>query len=250
MSELIEIPDLGGADVVEIVELFIQPGDTVELEQTLAVMESDKATMDLPASIEGTIQDVMVKVGDKVSQHSPFAMLRRKGSESIENFKVSAEKQYNSTFVLDKSKVFIVHGHDDLAKTETARFVENLGFKAIILHEQANFGKTIIEKIEKYSDVGFGIVLYTPCDLGREESGRDLKPRARQNVIFEHGFLIGKLQRENVVALFKGNVETPNDISGVVYIEMDNYNAWKIKLAKELRESGYNIDMDRLVTIC
>lgn len=78
MSELIEIkiPDLGGADEVEIVEVLIQSGDAVEQEQTLAVMESDKATMDLPASMAGTIQDVVIKVGDKVSQDSLVAMIR------------------------------------------------------------------------------------------------------------------------------------------------------------------------------
>ncbi|MCK5191592.1 MAG: branched-chain alpha-keto acid dehydrogenase subunit E2, partial [Methylococcales bacterium] len=77
MSDLIEIkiPDLGGADEVEIVEILVQPGDAVEQEQTLAVMESDKATMDLPASMAGTIQDVIIKVGDKVSQDSLVLML-------------------------------------------------------------------------------------------------------------------------------------------------------------------------------
>ena len=69
----------------------------------------------------------------------------------------------------DKSQVFIVHGHDDLAKIETARFIEKLGFKPIILHEQASSGQTIIEKIENYSNVGFGVVLYTPCDIGAKK---------------------------------------------------------------------------------
>ncbi len=85
MSELIEIkiPDLGGADEVEIVEILIQPGDAIEPEQTLAVMESDKATMDLPASMAGTIQEVIIKVGDKVSQDSLVAMLRPSAGESV-----------------------------------------------------------------------------------------------------------------------------------------------------------------------
>ena len=90
------------------------------------------------------------------------------------------------------NKVFIVHGHDDALKNEVARFIEKLGLEAIILHEQANKGKTIIEKIEYYSDVSFGIVLYTPCDIGGETK-ENLQPRARQNVVFEHGYLIGKI---------------------------------------------------------
>lgn len=148
--------------------------------------------------------------------------------------------------ILDKSKVFIVHGHDNLAKEETARFVESLGLKAIILHEQASSGNTIIEKIEKHSNVGFAIVLYTPCDLGKAKNDQELNERARQNVIFEHGYLMGKIGRNNVCALVKSQVEKPNDISGVVYVEMDTNGAWKNSLIKEMISSGYVIDANRL----
>jgi len=144
----------------------------------------------------------------------------------------------------DNSKIFIVHGHDELAKTQVARFIEKLGLKPIILHEQASSSQTIIEKIESYTDVGFGVVLYTPCDKGAKESETDsLKNRARQNVVFEHGFLIGKLGRNNVCPIVKGTVETPNDISGIVYTPMDGIE-WQISLARELRKAGYNIDMN------
>ena len=149
---------------------------------------------------------------------------------------------------LSKSEVFIVHGHDDLAKTQTARFIEKLGLKPIILHEQINSGKTIIEKIEEFSNVGFGIILYTPCDKGcknGEES--NLSSRARQNVVFEHGYLIGKIGRQNVCALVKGNIETPTDISGVVYVSMDSDESWHLKIAKELKIAGYNIDLNNLL---
>ncbi|MTI49985.1 MAG: DNA-binding protein [Firmicutes bacterium] len=147
---------------------------------------------------------------------------------------------------LDKTKVFIVHGHDTLAKVETARFIESLGLKAIILHEQASSGSTIIEKIEEYTNVGFAIVLYTPCDLGKVKGDDDLKARARQNVVFEHGYLMGKIGRKNVCALVKSEVERPNDISGVVYIPMDDHGAWKTGLVKEMMSSGYNIDAYKL----
>lgn len=148
---------------------------------------------------------------------------------------------------MDKSKVFIVHGHDDAAKSEAARFVEKLGFKAIILHEQASSGNTIIEKIEANSNVGFAIVLYTPCDVGASKAEKDqLKPRARQNVIFEHGYLIGKIGRKNVSALVKGDVETPNDISGVVYIKMDEADSWKYAVGKEMKACGYDVDLNKI----
>jgi predicted nucleotide-binding protein len=151
------------------------------------------------------------------------------------------------TKTLSKTEVFIVHGHDEAAKTKTARYIEKLGLKPIILHEQASGSKTVIEKIEAYSNVGFGIVLYTPCDIGaKKDDNPNLKNRARQNVVFEHGFLIGKIGRENVCALVKDDIETPNDISGVVYVKMDDDDAWHIKIARELRNSGYEIDMNKL----
>lgn len=154
--------------------------------------------------------------------------------------------QTQQNIEIDRKKVFIVHGHDDVAKLETARFIEKLGFEPIILHEQVSSGQTIIEKIESHTNVGFGIVLYTPCDVGAKKGYEDsLKTRARQNVVFEHGFLIGKIGRKNVVALVKDNVETPNDISGVVYVSMNG--DWKLDLAKELRASGYAIDMNKVI---
>ena len=148
---------------------------------------------------------------------------------------------------IDCSKVFIVHGHDDGAKNEVARFIEKLGFEAKILHEQIDSGATIIEKLEKHTDVGFAIVLYTACDVGGVRSKpEDLKPRARQNVVFEHGLLIGKIGRANVVALVKGDLEIPNDISGVVYKSMDISGAWKYSIAREMKSSGYDVDMPKV----
>lgn len=145
----------------------------------------------------------------------------------------------------DKRKVFIVHGHDVEAKLEVARFIEKLNLEPIILHEQANDGLTIIEKIEKYSDVGFGIVLYTHCDIGyAKEREKEKMDRARQNVVFEHGYLIAKLGRKNVCALVRDNIEVPNDISGIVYVPLDKNDGWKIALAKEMKSAGYKINFN------
>ncbi|MEA9746511.1 nucleotide-binding protein [Xanthomonas campestris pv. raphani] len=144
----------------------------------------------------------------------------------------------------NKRNVFIVHGRDEAAKQEVARFVESLGLKSIILHEQASSGMTIIEKIEHYAnDADFALVLYTACDQGRGNHEKALAPRdrARQNVVFEHGYLIGKLGRENVCALRKGDIETPNDISGVVYVSLDTFGGWKAEVSKELKACGYTL---------
>ena len=149
---------------------------------------------------------------------------------------------------MDKSKVFIVHGHDGEAKEAVARFVEKIGLEAIILHEQVSSGNTIIEKIEANSNVSFAIVLYTPCDVGASKGEQDRpKPRARQNVIFEHGYLIGKIGRKNVCALVKGDIEKPTDISGVVYIPMDEGDGWKLAVGKEMKACGYEFDPSKLL---
>ncbi len=142
-------------------------------------------------------------------------------------------------------KAFIVHGHDEATKFKTARFLEKLGFDAIILHEQANGGKTIIEKLEHFTDVGFGIVLYTPDDVGEAVSKKNqLQPRARQNVVFEHGLLIGKLTRERVFPLVTDHsVELPGDIGGLVYLSDRN---WEIDLAREIKSLGYEVDLNSL----
>ncbi len=152
-----------------------------------------------------------------------------------------------SSVNIDRNKIFIIHGHDGEAKERTARFITQLGFEPIILNEQANCGLTIIEKIEKYTDVGFAIALYTPDDKGNTENGTEkgkLKSRARQNVVFEHGFLIGRIGRNNVVTLVADDIELPSDISGVVYISDKN---WQIDIAKEMKAAGYTVDFNKLL---
>jgi hypothetical protein len=141
----------------------------------------------------------------------------------------------------NNSQVFIVHGHDEIAKLDLEKFIISLDLQPIILHKQASSGMTIIEKIERYSNVGFGIVLYTPCDVGSKVGALSGKYRARQNVVFEHGYLIGKLGRPRVTAIVKGDVETPNDISGVVYVNMDTAGSWQEQLKVEMRSAGYHV---------
>jgi len=145
-----------------------------------------------------------------------------------------------------KNKVFIVHGHDNETKQEVARFIEQIGLETIILHEQASMSMTIIEKIEYYTnEANFAIVLYTPCDKGRGalETKIQARDRARQNVVFEHGYLMAKIGRKNMCALVKGEIETPSDISGVVYTPLDSVGGWKQQLIKELKACNYKVNI-------
>ena len=145
-----------------------------------------------------------------------------------------------------KNSVFVVHGRDEGTKEAMARFLENLGLVAVVLHEQPNQGRTIIEKFEEYAQTGFAVVLLTPDDLGAPgNDNNDLKPRARQNVIFEFGYFIAKLGRKRVCALVKENVEWPSDYDGVLHIKLDDANGWKLELARELKGVGFEIDLNR-----
>ncbi len=154
----------------------------------------------------------------------------------------------NQAALTKTNKVFIVHGHDAETKESVARFIEKLKLAPIILHEQANSGKTIIEKFEVFSDVGFAVVLLTPDDVGgSKDNSNSINDRARQNVIMELGYFLGKLGRQRVCALYKAGVEIPSDYQGVVYTEIDKSGAWKTKLAQELVEAGFSINLQALI---
>lgn len=145
------------------------------------------------------------------------------------------------------TKVFIVHGHDGEMMQDAARFVEKLGLNPIILKEQPDEGRTIIEKFEDYSEVDFAIVLFSPDDLGKSKHSEDLNPRPRQNVVFELGFFIGKLGRENVVVLHKviEDFEMLSDFQGVLF--KPYREGWEISIAKELRAASFDVDFNKLL---
>ena len=136
----------------------------------------------------------------------------------------------------DKTRVFVVHGRDEGTKHTVARFLENNRLRPVILGEQPDEGLTIIEKFEKHAqNVGFAVILLTPDDVGAlQGEENNLKPRARQNVILELGYFIGRLGRNRVCALLRGDLEKPSDYHGVIYIPMDDHGAWQQQLIKNL----------------
>ena len=128
-----------------------------------------------------------------------------------------------------------------------ARTIEKLQLTPIILSEQPNQGQTIIEKFELHSNVGFAIIVLTADDLGKLKTDDKEKYRARQNVILEMGYFIGKLGRNKVFPLFESGVELPSDLHGVLYNPLDEQGIWKFNLAKELNAAGYNVDANKLL---
>lgn len=147
------------------------------------------------------------------------------------------------------NSVFLVHGRDERIRETVARFLEHLDLRVIILHEQPDRGRTIIEKFEDYSkDTGFAVVLLTGDDRGglREEDPSTYPLRARQNVILELGFFLGAFGRDRVCALYEDGVDIPSDYQGVLFTKLDS--DWKLKLARELKAAGLPVDLNRALS--
>lgn len=219
------------------------PGESVKFNKSM-----DMHVWTLKSRFESNAQWFWNNEGERYTAYLESLLIDLKNGEYVAPISKmeNSEKRKNNNNAAN-SKVFIVHGHDGEAKEKTARFIEKLGLEAIILSEQANQGKTIIEKLEYYIDVGFAIILYTGDDAGNTEieAGKgNLNARARQNVIFEHGLLMGRLGRNKVVPLVSGTLELPSDIQGVVYINNKN---WQLEVAREIKAAGYNIDMNKIL---
>jgi predicted nucleotide-binding protein len=144
------------------------------------------------------------------------------------------------------SKIFLVHGHDGEAKLQVAEYLEQVtGNRPIILHEQADSGRTVIEKFEEHaSTAGFAVILLTADDIGNSKDASNMNERARQNVVFEFGFFVGQLGRDRVVALYENGVELPSDIAGFLYKPLAGN--WHTELARELRAAGIPANLSSL----
>jgi predicted nucleotide-binding protein len=167
------------------------------------------------------------------------------------NLKLHNETKSSKTESCDNSNVFIVHGYNEEMKQSVARMIEKLDLNPIILHEQANIGKTIIEKFTDNSDGLFAIVILSADDIAylRTDSLGNAKFRPRQNVIFELGYFMGKLGRERVLALHQiiDNFEIPSDYSGVIFVPYDENGKWKFELVKELKAIGVDVDANKII---
>lgn len=221
--------------------------------------EDTSAYRTYAAATDLTYYPMMISSGQRIDYHSPIqrrvlssiALLEQAqkslkedladlpASEGVETDSAHENKAAHS------DRVFLVHGHDEGARESVARFLEKLGLEPVILHEQANRGRTVIEKIEGHRDVGFAVVLLTPDDEGCVKGGQ-LEPRARQNVLLELGYFLGYLGRDRVCALNRGQIEIPSDFAGVVWASM-NGEDWKQALSRELQDAGYEIDWNKVM---
>lgn len=193
------------------------------------------------------LKNLKEKIKNKVNELETLFEKADLLKSNVEFTAVSTDLVNATKTVKINNNVFIVHGHNDTVKVSVARTLEKLGLNPIILHEQPNSGKTTIEKFEKYSDVGFAVVLLTDDDEGKAKIEVEQRKRARQNVILELGYFIGRLGRSKVVPLYSDGVELPSDLYGLVYVPIDKAETWKFSLVKELKEAGYDVDANKLL---
>lgn len=150
-------------------------------------------------------------------------------------------KPKNTVATSSTKDVFIIHGHDSTLEQEVVKYIFDLGLNPIVLHEQPNKGRTVIEKFESHATMsGYAIALFTGDDLGGKDKDT-LKPRARQNVVFEFGFFMGHLGRAKTAILYGSDVEKPSDWEGIVYISLEE--DWKNKLLIELKSADMDIHL-------
>jgi Predicted nucleotide-binding protein containing TIR-like domain len=141
--------------------------------------------------------------------------------------------------------VFVVHGQNQAARDSVVSFLEAVGLRGIVLHEQPNMGRHLLTKfIEEAELITFAVVLMTDDDVGGLR-GTALAPRARQNVILELGYFLSHLGQRRVCALITPGLETPSDFDGIVYIRMDEPGLWKTELRRELRAAGMPLIEDK-----
>jgi predicted nucleotide-binding protein len=149
--------------------------------------------------------------------------------------------RFDESQSLARSRVFIVHGHDEETRAMVYAYLQELGVQPIVLQDQPNLGRTIIEKVEQHADVDYAVVLFTPDDVGRKAlSDQADQARARQNVIFELGFFIGTLGRNKVCLLYRRSTEIPSDLQGVAYVSLEN-DIWREELVREMRGAGVEV---------
>ena len=193
---------------------------------------ADQVESQMRRQMLSQISDISGVINSAVKEHERYQPAVTSGDKSASS----------------SNEIFIVHGHDEEMKQHVARTIASLELSPVILHEQPNHGRTIIEKFEANSDVGFAVVLLSPDDMAYPVSAdhESAKPQARPNVLLELGYFAGKIGRSRVFALKRGNADVPSDFSGVVYTQYDDAGAWRLTLHKELRAAGYDVDANRL----
>jgi predicted nucleotide-binding protein len=206
-----------------------------------------------PVFVAAAIPCPASKAWNRRKQH--YQYITKGDADFVDDLNITPDDFFNEVFrIINKlaeirysRRIFIVHGRDHYFKDTLVNLLNVLEFEAVVLQDEPSKSLTIIEKLERDTEkIGFSFVLYTPDDLGHLPNDNE-KFRARQNVIFEHGLLIGLLGRERTCAIIKGDLEIPSDIHGMIYENIDDLKKESLKIAKILKDAGYRVDSSKLL---
>ena len=206
----------------------------------------------------GVISLYETSLGEKISEATRKLQSKIRKLESIIErlelitiyYKVVEENiEVPQSSAVKTKKVFIVHGRDEISKTNLEVFLREIGLEPIVLHRQADVGQTVIEKFEANSDVGFAFILLTPDEIAYllpqdslPDNEREKELRARPNVMFEFGYFVGKLGRSKVCCLYTGDVVIPSDLNGLIYKKFNSsIEEVAYSIIKDLRATGYAV---------
>jgi len=258
--------------MMDLVETLLGTGTTCLLTASPDSVASDAAPLQLSHGVialqnsptgdsyGGTLQVLKMRGTSADRILRPYAIVTDKGIEVFSHEAVATGRRGPKP---SSRRVFIVHGKDEENKEILRKMIQDWGFEPVILAEQPNRGRTLIEKlIDHTSDAGYVFVLMTEDDVGASKSdflsilgvsslqsvefvkriAEVLSPRARQNVIFEYGLCIGAVGRERVCLLTRGDIEIPTDVLGYGYIHFkEKVSECEKEVKRELKAVGYAI---------
>jgi len=142
--------------------------------------------------------------------------------------------------------ILLVHGRDEAARESVLKFIGQLGLRVLTLQEQPDGGRNIVERFGELSNTQFAIILFTPDEIAvSRERSKERQVRVSQHVMFEFGYVVAKLGHRRVCALYDEGVEIPSEVSGVVSIPMDFRGGWRLLVAKEFKQAGVDVDLNK-----
>jgi predicted nucleotide-binding protein len=202
---------------------------------------------DSPPSVQKEIQEP----GEKAKITVDLDVVGKKKEPTPE------EKEDNQPEVIKKEKtmektsipkVFVITGKDEKKKAAVASFLTSLGVEPVIPQEDNGYKTNLVEKLGKNSEVAFAIILLVGDEIGYpKEKPEESRPRANQKVIFELGFLMGRLPQNLVCALYEEGLDLPAEYQGNVFIPFDGGGIWKLLTARAMKMAHVDIDMNKAV---
>jgi predicted nucleotide-binding protein len=236
-------PEMTAEEVVEqkLAEESVKEEHTREI-QSMEVQLREALTSELKPPKELPKEEPLV---EKALQEEPFKEAPPKKAQPREE---PPPPVMFSQPQLSGGDILLVHGRDEATKESLLEFLEKLGLRVIILHEQPDGGKSMMEKFGESPDIHFAIILLTPDDIAAPRNKpKERQTRVSQNVIFEFGYFLSRLGPGRVCALYKEGVEIPSDYPGVVTIPMDARGGWRLLVAKEIKQANIDIDLNKAI---